>query len=92
MSEDESFIDMSGQYDECQKLPQRIEALNIQFESYQDYCDYLTDDALTVQRIISSDEDIISSDLYPQEDDESDFYSDSDSDSNPSGETDDESD
>ncbi len=92
MSEDENFIDMSAQYDECQKLPQRIIALNIQFESYHDYCDYLTNNALTEQRRIRSDEDISSSDLFPQEDDESDFYSESESNSNPSGETEDESD
>ena len=92
MSDNESLIDMNSQYDDCQKLAQRIETLNKQFESYQAYCDYVTSNAITVQGIIPSNEEI-SIDLFSQDgEDESDFYSYSDSDDDSSGETDDESD
>ena len=93
MSDNESIFDMNSQYDDCQKLPQRIEILDKQFETYQTYCDYLTNNALTVRREINNNERIVI-DLYNEEgsEDESSFYSDSDSDSGSSCETDDESD
>ena len=71
----ESQIDM---YEDCQKLQQSIESINKEFKSYKEFCNYVQNNAYTIERE-NSDHEINIFDVYSESSNGSVFNYESDS-------------
>ncbi len=66
MSDVEKIKGQEYLYEDCQNLEQRLEEIKKDFKPFVDFCDYLQNNATTVQREINNTEvNVI--DLYPVE-------------------------